>query len=129
MSKLQAQFTKYIKIALKNDSIDYFRAIKKVDNIKYTSLEEVDSINVSLSQNCDADTFSFSNTFDLDNIVNSKLYFAMKSLTKRQQEIISLYADKVKIVDIARQLNVSSGTIKSSISQIKNKIKKYMEEK
>ena len=52
----------------------------------------------------------------------------MDKLTKRQKNIIMLYSNDMTAKEISNQLNISIGTVYASISQIKNKIKKYMEE-
>lgn len=127
LDKLKAEFTNYMKKALKNDSIDYFRAERKKNNIHFTSLESKEVKKVSMSQDCDVDTF-FDSSIRLCEISNYKLFLAMKNLTSRQQEIIYLYANGNKISDIAKKLNISVGTVKATISQVKYKIKKYMEE-
>ena len=60
LSKLQAEFTSYMKIALKNDSIDYFRMFSRKNKIDIISLNDSNLENVSMSM-YDVDTFSFIN--------------------------------------------------------------------
>ena len=75
----------------------------------------------------DVDTFSFDKR-NLCEINNYKLRCAIDKLTKRQKDIIILYSNDVTASEISAELNISIGTVYASISQIKNKIKKYMEE-
>lgn len=126
LSKLQAEFISYMKIALKHDSIDYFRKFSRKNKIDSISLNDSNIKNVSTSIN-DVDTFSF-NKHNLCEINNYKLRYAMDKLTKRQKDIIILYSNDVTASEISAELNISIGTVYASISQIKNKIKKYMEE-
>lgn len=126
MSKLKAKFTKHMKIALKHDSIDYFRMFSRKKEIDSISLNDSNIKNVSMSMN-DVDTFSFDKR-NLCEINNYKLRCAIDKLTKRQKDIIILYSNDVTASEISAELNISIGTVYASISQIKNKIKKYMEE-
>ena len=127
MTKLQAKFTSYMKIALKNDSIDYFRMNNKKGIIDFVSIEKIKELEVSISLESDTGTFSF-DKFNIKDISNEKLFNSLKRLTKRQQKIFFLYADGISLGDIAEELKVSKGTVKATIFQVKEKIKKYMEE-
>ena len=127
MTKLQAEFTSYMKVALKNDSIDYFRMNNKKRIIDFVSIEEIKELEVSISQESDIGTFSF-DKFNIKEISNKKLCNSLKKLTKRQQKIFFLYADGISLSDIAEELKISKGTVKATIFQVKEKIKKYMEE-
>lgn len=115
-----------MKIALKHDSIDYFRMFSRKKEIDSISLNDSNIKNVSMSMN-DVDTFSFDKR-NLCEINNYKLRCAIDKLTKRQKDIIILYSNDVTASEISAELNISIGTVYASISQIKNKIKKYMEE-
>lgn len=128
MVKLQAEFTKYMKIALKNDSIDYFRAIKKGWNIEVVSIDNINNLEVLISHYSDIDTSFFLPNY-LDEITDERLFIAIKNLTKKQQEIFLLYVDGVSLKDIALRYQVSVGSIKATIFQIKDKLKKYMKGK
>lgn len=128
MVKLQAEFTKYMKIALKNDSIDYFRAIKNSWNIETLSIDNVNNLEVFISHYSDIDTSFFLPNY-LDEITDERLFIAIKNLTKKQQEIFLLYVDGVSLKDIALRYKVSVGSIKATIFQIKDKLKKYMKGK
>lgn len=59
MSKLQAEFTNYMKKALKNDSIDYFRTIKNSWNIEVLSIDNINKLEVFISHYSDFDTSFF----------------------------------------------------------------------
>lgn len=85
MSKLRAEFTNYMKIALKNDSIDYFRMQRK-NNILLASLQDKEVQEVSVSHFCDMGIFSFAE-FNLYGIENKKLYLAIEGLTQKQKEM------------------------------------------
>lgn len=82
MDKLQAKFTKYMKIALKNDSIDYFRAIKNSWNIETFSIDNVNNLEVFISHYSDIDTSFFLPNY-LDEITDERLFIAIKNLTKK----------------------------------------------
>lgn len=90
MGKLQAEFTNYMKMALKNDSIDYFRAIKNNWNIEVISINNINNLEVFISQYSDIDTSFFLHDY-LDEITDERLFIAIKNLTKKQQEIFLLY--------------------------------------
>lgn len=124
MCKLKAEFTSYMKIALKNDCIDYYRIQARKNKISETSIYDIEELEVSISHYADID--SFFGKFTLNEISNPKLYMAVEQLTNRQREIISLYAEGLTITEIANYLKVSNGTIKAAISKIKKKIIKSM---
>lgn len=122
MSKLRAEFTNYMKIALKNDSIDYFRMQRK-NNVLLTSLSCKGVQEVSVSHFCDMGTFSF-DKFDLYGIENKKLYLAIESLTHKQKEMLFLYAEGLTVREISDYLGITIGAVKSIISKTKKKINK-----
>ena len=124
MCKLKAEFTSYMKIALKNDCIDYYRIQARKNKISETSIYDIEELEVSISHYADID--SFFGKFTLNEISNPKLYMAVEQLTNRQKKIISLYAEGLTITEIADYLKVSNGTIKATISKIKKKIIKSM---
>lgn len=127
MTRLQAEFTKYMKIALKNDSIDYFRMQNRKNNIESISYEEIDNLEALKSLDSGFDAFYFTQNNLLECISNKSLYLGIKSLTKRQQEIIFLYAQGYSLTEISQDLNISNGTVKATIFQVKTKLKKYIE--
>ena len=124
MSKLKAEFTNYMKIALKNDCIDYFRMQRK-NNDLLTSLKDKEVQEVSVSRFRDMGAF-FLNEFTLEGIENEKLYFAMKNLTEKQKEILFLYSDGLTAREIADYLEITIGAAKSIISKIRKKINKEL---
>ena len=124
MCKLKAEFTSYMKIALKNDCIDYYRIQARKNKISEASIYDIEELEVSISHYADID--SFFGKFTLDEISNPRLYMAVEQLTNRQKKIISLYAEGLTITEIADYLKVSNGTIKATISKIKKKIIKSM---
>ena len=128
MGKLQAKFTNYMKIALKNDSVDYFRAIKNSWNIEVLSIDNINNLEVFISQYSDIDTSFFLPNY-LDEISDERLFIAIKNLTKKQQEIFLLYVDGISLNDIALRYQMSVGSVKATIFQIKDKLKKYMKGK
>ena len=73
-------------------------------------------------------TFHFSK-ISLSCISDEKLFFAINNLTKRQQKILFMYADSMSLNDIAKELNISNGTVKATLFHIKEKIKRYMKGK
>ena len=125
MTDLQKVFTSYMKIALKYDSIDFFRVYYR-NSCLLTSLQDEEVQKVSVSQFCGTGTFCFDD-FKLYGIENEKLYLAIEELTERQKEILFLYSDGLTSREIADYLKMSAGTVRATILQIKNKIKKYME--
>lgn len=127
MTRLQAEFTKYMKIALKNDSIDYFRMQNRKNNIESISYEEIDNLEALKSLDSGFDAFYFTQNNLLECISNKSLYLGIKSLTKRQQEIIFLYVQGYSLTEISQELNISNGTVKATIFQVKTKLKKYIE--
>lgn len=74
MSKLQAEFTNYMKKALKNDSIDYFRTIKNSWNIEVLSIDNINKLEVFISHYSDFDTSFFLPNY-LDKITKERLFF------------------------------------------------------
>ena len=126
MSKLRAEFTNYMKISLKNDSIDYFRMQRK-NNDLLTSLEAKEVQEVSVSHFCDMGAFSFAK-FNLYGIENNKLYLAIKNLTEKQKEILFMHSDGLTSREISEYLQISAGTVRATILQVKNKIRNYMED-
>ena len=124
MCKLKAEFTSYMKIALKNDCIDYYRIQARKNKISEASIYDIEELEVSISHYADID--SFFGKFTLNEISNPKLYMAVEQLTNRQKKIISLYAEGLTITEIANYLKVSNVTIKAAISKIKKKIIKSM---
>lgn len=128
MGKLQAEFTNYMKMALKNDSIDYFRAIKNNWNIEVISIDNINNLEVFISQYSDIDTSFFLPDY-LDEITDERLFIAIKNLTKKQKEIFLLYVDGISLKDIALRYQMSVGSVKATIFQIKDKLKKYMKGK
>lgn len=128
LTKLQAEFTNYMQIALKHDSIDYFRSHKKYNNLEVFSINEINGEKVSVPQISGIGTFHFSK-ISLSCISDEKLFFAINNLTKRQQKILFMYADSMSLNDIAKELNISNGTVKATLFQIKEKIKRHMKGK
>ncbi len=126
MTKLQAQFTSYMKKALVNDSIDYYRSFDKNRNFKHTSLFNEEVLQVSISQMGGIDTFFFERN-NIEDIENIKLKEAINSLTDRQKEIFFMYADKIKSVDIAKKLQISDSCVRSVIAIVKKRLRKYMQ--
>jgi len=127
LTKLQAEFTNYMKIALKHDSIDYFRSNKEKRNSNIISLSKVKEDKVLVPQISGIGTFFFSK-ISMSCISNEKLYFAIDSLTNNQKKILFMYADGISINEITEELDIKNGTVKATIFQIKKKIKKYIEE-
>lgn len=82
---------------------------------------------MSVSQDCDIGTFSFEK-LNFNDIENRKLYFALETLTDNQKEILFLYSDGLTSREIGEYLGISAKTVRTTIFQVKNKIKKYMEE-
>lgn len=128
LTKLQAEFTNYMQIALKHDSIDYFRSHKKYNNLEVFLINEINREKVSVPQISGIGTFHFSK-ISLSCISDEKLFFAINNLTKRQQKILFMYADSMSLNDIAKELNISNGTVKATLFQIKEKIKRHMKGK
>ena len=127
MSKLQAQFTEYMRISLKNEMINYCIAIKNNWNIDVLSLDELKENEVLISQDSDIDTsFFLDNIFD--DLSNKKLVLEIKKLTKLQQDILILYVNGESIKNIADRFNVSTGTIKKAIFRIRNRLRKFRKE-
>ena len=121
MTELQLLFTKYIKIALKNDCIDYFRAFNRNNKKIESSIYDIEELQVSISQDCDIGTFSLQK-LNYNDISNPKLYNALNELTDKQKEIICLYADNYSIKEISQKMNVKVATIKSILYKIKKKL-------
>lgn len=128
MGKLQAKFTNYMKIALKNDSVNYFCAIKNSWNIEVLSIDNINNLEVFISHYSDIDTSFFLPNY-LDEITDERLFIAIKNLIKKQQEIFLLYVDGISLNDIALRYQMAVGSVKATIFQIKDKLKKYMKGK
>jgi len=109
LSKLQAEFTKYMGIALKCDAIDFYRSNKNRNKFEYISIETVDELRVSTSLNGGVDTYFFE-----DEIENPNLKFALSKLTKRQREIFELY------------VGITETNVTVTISNVKKKLIKLM---
>lgn len=126
MTKLQAQFTKYMKKALINDSIDYYRAFDKNKYFKYTSLFNEEILQVSVSQSSGIGTFFFEDN-NIEDIENIKLKKGLNSLTSRQREIFYMYSDGMRAVDIAKKIGITDSCVRSVITLVKNKLRKYIQ--
>lgn len=126
MTKLQAEFTKYMKIALKCDAIDFYRSNKAKNKYENVSLEDIDELKVSVSLNGEIGT-SFFDELDLQ-IENKHLKYALSKLTKRQKDIFELYVEGYKTKEMAEIIGVTETNITVTISTVKKKIKKLMEE-
>ena len=120
MSKLKAEFTSYISIALANDCIDYFRVQNRKNMLNESSIYDIEELEVSMSQYCDVGTFSFEE-LNLNDIENRKLYFALETLTDNQKEILFLYSDGLTSREIGEYLGISAGTVRATVVQVKNK--------
>ena len=83
MTKLQAEFTKYMEIALKCDAIDFYRSNRAKNKYERVSLEDIDELKVSVSLNGGIGT-SFFDELDCQ-IENKYLKYALSKLTKRQK--------------------------------------------
>ena len=117
MIKLQAEFTSYMKIALKNDSIDFFRSYNRKGNFESISIYNIDEFKVSTSQLSDVDTFSFEK-MNLEDISDRRLFLAIKSLTKNQHKIFLSYVEGMSLNEIVLRYGIAIGSLKSSIFQI-----------
>ena len=127
MTKLQAEFTKYMEIALKCDAIDFYRS-NRVKN-KYESISnlDIDELKVSVSLNGEIGT-SFFDELDSE-IENKHLRCALSRLTKRQKKIFELYVDGYKTKEIASIVGVSDKNVTVTVCTVKSKIKKIIKEK
>ena len=124
MTELQKLFTTYMKIALKNDSIDYYRAINsnwKTKDVKFVNIENYETL---VSQECDAEVSFFLDNY-LDDITDKNLVIAIRSLTPFQKKVLDLYVYGESEKRIAKKLNVSFGTVSKAIFRIKSKLKKF----
>ena len=124
MTKLQAEFTSYIKVALKHNAIDFYRSYKRNKEYEFISLEDKQ---VSVSLNWEAHTCFFG--FEDDGIKNEKLKYAISKLTNKQRKIFKLYVDGYKMKDIADILNISITNVTVTITSVKKKIIKLMKRK
>ena len=126
MTKLQTEFTKYMEIALKCDAIDFYRSNRVKNKYESISIEDIDELKVSVSLNGGIDTYFFDELEN--NIENKSLKYAFSKLTKRQKEIFGLYIDGYKTKEIAEIVGVSETNVTVTVSTVKRKIKKLMEE-
>ncbi len=127
LTKLQAEFTKYMEVALKCDAIDFYRSNKAKSKYENVSLQNIDELIVSVSLNGEAGTYFFDKS---DNeIENEHLKYAISKLTKRQKDIFELYVDGYKSKDIADIVGVTEKNVTVTVSTVKKKIRNLMEEK
>lgn len=124
MTKLQAEFTKYMEIALRCDAIDFYRANKNKNNFKSVSIENIDELKVSASLSGEVGTYFFD--YLEDEIENPNLKLALSKLTKKQKDIFELYVDGYKTKDIATILKISETNVTVTVSNVKKKIIKIM---
>jgi len=127
LTKLQAEFTKYMEVALKCDAIDFYRSNRAKNKYERVSLEDIDELKVSVSLNGGIGT-SFFDELDYQ-IENKYLKFALSKLTKRQKEIFELYVEGYKTKEIAEVIRVSETNVTVTVSTVKRKIRKLMEER
>ncbi len=127
MTKLQAEFTKYMEIALRCDAIDFYRSNRARNKNEKVSLEDIDEFKVSVSLNGGIDTCFFD---ELDTEIENKyLKYALSKLTRRQKEIFELYVDGYKTKEIADIVGISDKNVTVTVSTVKKKIRKLMESK
>ncbi len=125
---LKASFTKYINLVIRNTAINYFKK-KRYRQSKETNLNEI--INVPLSENDDGTIFLSKNEIsysDLEKIFSNHDYFnAMKSLTNKQKLVLYLTAvENYSSVEIAKILNISETTVRTTLYKAKEKFKKNL---
>lgn len=59
MTKLQAEFTKFMNIALSCDAIDFYRSNKNQSKYESISIDNIDELRVSTSLNGEVGTYFF----------------------------------------------------------------------
>ncbi len=126
MTKLQAEFTKYMEIALRCDAIDFYRSYKAKQKCSAISVESIDNLKVSISLNGGIDTIFFAE--NKSEIENKRLKYAISKLTDRQKEVFDLYVDGYKTREIAEIVGISEKNVTVTVSTVKKKLKRLMEE-
>ena len=124
LTKLQAEFTKYMEMALRCDAIDFYRTYSRKNKHKELLIEDINNVKVSASLNGEVGT-SFFDYFD-DEIKNERLKYAISKLTFRQKQIFELYADGYKSKEIAEILNITVKNVTVTVSNVKKKLYKLM---
>ena len=126
LTKLQAEFTKYMEIALRCDAIDFYRSYKAKQKYTTISVESINNLKVSVSLNGGIGTNFFAENYS--EIENQRLKYAISKLTDRQKEVFDLYVDGYKTRDIAEIVGISEKNVTVTLSTVKKKLKRLMGE-
>ncbi len=114
-------FVMWAKTIANHHAIDYIRSGKNQYNTQ--SLDDEMANVIEISDYTDPET----------SLINKEMALlendAIKSLTKREYEIVKLREEEIPYSKIAEELGVSIGTVKSSIHNYRKKIKKYITKK
>lgn len=114
-------FKVFIKKVVHNTAVDYVRKIKSA-KYKEVYFSELVDREVSLST-YDKDAFFASNSVN-EILINNIDLKILKKINNREKEILMLfYVEKLSIKEIAKKLNTTENSIKSTKSRCLRKLK------
>ena len=130
IEEIVESFKVFFRKIVKHSAIDFVRKIKS-KKYQIVSFDELVEPKVLLSHS-DNDIFCANEEIDYRKIES---YFekdiiakAVSTLTNREKKILFLYSEKYSVLEIARKMNTTANCIKVTQSNIRNKIKKKVEE-
>lgn len=130
IEEIVESFKVFFRKIVKHSAIDFVRKIKG-KKYQIVSFDELVEPKVLLSHS-DNDIFCANEEIDYRKIES---YFekdilakAVSTLTNREKKILFLYSEKYSVLEIARKMNTTANCIKVTQSNIRNKIKKKVEE-
>lgn len=130
IEEIVESFKVFFRKIVKHSAIDFVRKIKS-KKYQIVSFDELVEPKVLLSHS-DNDIFCANEEIDYRKIEScfekDILAKAVSTLTNREKKILFLYSEKYSVLEIARKMNTTANCIKVTQSNIRNKIKKKVEE-